>query len=181
MSEEKKLNIPPKNIKLVLFDMDLTILDIHTRGVWNKEISRLAKHVMPAFKTVVPELIDQGFLVGIVTFSDEAMSKDESEMSGTVLVKALLEEIFPEIHEQIYIAARFPRNNEPQGKRWHLEQIQERLEKTQISIKPNEVILFDDTKENVEFAKEDGIHGFLVDRGLHFTLKLWNSACNSLV
>jgi hypothetical protein len=52
--------LPPKSIKLVLFDMDLTLLAKHTQGVYTGNISTLAMYVTEAFRQVVPVLLDNG-------------------------------------------------------------------------------------------------------------------------
>eukprot|EP00954_Amorphochlora_amoebiformis_P007156 556590-Amorphochlora_amoeboformis.AAC.2 len=99
MKGKKLLPLPPKKIKLVLWDMDNTLLSMHTRGVWFNKVSRqipalsradsnsrqvedLFEHVTLPFLQLVPRLLKEGFQVGVVTFSDAEVAKIYSEMEG---------------------------------------------------------------------------------------------------
>mmetsp|Transcript_11349 Transcript_11349/g.15860 ORF Transcript_11349/g.15860 Transcript_11349/m.15860 type:complete len:323 (+) Transcript_11349:296-1264(+) len=83
MTEKKltKLPLPPESIKMVLWDMDNTLLATHTRGVWFEEIDdEIFDLVTDTFVTLVPLLIEAGYQVGVVTFSDAEVAKVYSEM-----------------------------------------------------------------------------------------------------
>jgi hypothetical protein len=55
------------NLRLVVFDMNRTLLRIHTGGIYEKSMCELARFVSPTFKRVVPQLIAQGIHVGVAT------------------------------------------------------------------------------------------------------------------
>jgi len=82
MKGKKLLPLPPKKIKLVLWDMDNTLLSMHTRGVWFNKVEDLFEHVTLPFLQLVPRLLKEGFQVGVVTFSDAEVAKIYSEMEG---------------------------------------------------------------------------------------------------
>lgn len=80
--ERVLLPLPPKSIKLVLWDMDNTLLRMHTKGVWFDEIDQLVPAVTPAFSHLVPRLLREGFQVGVVTFSDANLAKQYRGRNG---------------------------------------------------------------------------------------------------
>jgi len=122
--------LPPPAIKLVLFDMDQTILRCHTRGCYRGNVADLCPKVSMDFVHLVPGLLDAGYHVGIVTFSDAlmALSTDDPTVSvkaGEPLVHELLELTFAKHAEaampvleaqarakhlvsRIHVAAAFP-------------------------------------------------------------------------
>eukprot|EP00467_Chlorarachnion_reptans_P006318 CAMPEP_0114500374 /NCGR_PEP_ID=MMETSP0109-20121206/7928_1 /TAXON_ID=29199 /ORGANISM="Chlorarachnion reptans, Strain CCCM449" /LENGTH=276 /DNA_ID=CAMNT_0001678027 /DNA_START=61 /DNA_END=891 /DNA_ORIENTATION=- len=210
--------MPPSTIKMVLWDMDRTLLNTHTRGLWTEDISKLAKEVTRAFKILVPHLLHKNFAVGVVTFSDKLVLSSNSRagdlgMAGEDLVNDLLEETFTELYlrvkklksnkdlamknakhirKQIFVAAAFPelRNQHdsdfkdkemPNSKRWHIDQvIQQYKEKTGSVLKYDEIMLFDDTIENVEAALSAGVHAFAVSPQSAFTSSCWELALETL-
>eukprot|EP00954_Amorphochlora_amoebiformis_P017510 1319591-Amorphochlora_amoeboformis.AAC.2 len=119
----------------VLWDMDNTLLNTHTRGLWKDDIKILTKEVTRAFKILVPHLLHKNVSVGVVTFSDRLVllnpdvAKDGG-MAGEKLVEDLIMETFTalyskipafkehkelaeknakHIREQLYIAAALPK------------------------------------------------------------------------
>mmetsp|Transcript_8309 Transcript_8309/g.16122 ORF Transcript_8309/g.16122 Transcript_8309/m.16122 type:complete len:344 (+) Transcript_8309:71-1102(+) len=81
---ESNLPLPPDFIKLVLWDMDNTLLATHTRGVWFSNTNELTSQVTPAFTHLVPRLLKNGYGVGVVTFSDAQVATAYSEAEGRV-------------------------------------------------------------------------------------------------
>jgi len=79
---KKALPLPPKEkIRMVLWDMDNTLLGKHTRGVWFAEIGEeICSLVTTTFVSLVPSLIEKGFQVGVVTFSDAEVAKVYKEV-----------------------------------------------------------------------------------------------------
>ncbi len=66
----EQLPLPAHGIKLVLFDMDQTLLAWHTHGLYQGSVEWLAGFVVWPFLSVVPRLLDRKVQVGVVTFSD---------------------------------------------------------------------------------------------------------------
>lgn len=99
--EEEKLcreglPLPPKGkTQCVLFDLDLTVLSIHTRGRWDHPVEDLVPFINRCFVHLVPKLLRAGLRVGIVTFGDVLLVRPESKaLAGDALVTALLRETF---------------------------------------------------------------------------------------
>jgi len=81
----ESLPLPPKTIRMVLWDMDNTLLAMHTRGVWFEAIDdRIIDMVTPTFVHLVPRLMAEGYQVGVVTFSDAEVAKVFSKMEKKV-------------------------------------------------------------------------------------------------
>eukprot|EP00466_Bigelowiella_natans_P009214 jgi/Bigna1/88780/estExt_fgenesh1_pg.C_380030 len=205
--------MPPSMIKMVLWDMDRTLLKTHTRGLWKDDIAKLAEEVTRAFKIVVPHLLHQKFSVGIVTFSDKLRVKSGKEgIAGEDLVGDLILETFSDLYskvrklkdnkdyarknaehirDQLYIAAALPklRNRQenkgaemPNSKSWHIDQvIKEYKERTGSTLSYDEIMLFDDTLENVEAALKSGVHAFAVLPKSAFTSSCWEVALEAIV
>lgn len=84
------LPLPPSFLKLVLFDMDLTLLNMHTKGCYSGPIDDLVPHVVSPFVELVPRLLASQYHVGIVTFSDALMARHSNGLAGDNLVHELL-------------------------------------------------------------------------------------------
>mmetsp|Transcript_27626 Transcript_27626/g.38401 ORF Transcript_27626/g.38401 Transcript_27626/m.38401 type:complete len:220 (-) Transcript_27626:19-678(-) len=207
--------MPPSMIKMILWDMDRTLLRTHTRGLWKDEMGKLAKQVTNSFKIVVPHLLHKQFSVGIVTFSDKLRKEQgKNGFAGEDLVKNLLLETFTDLYskiqnlkdhkelaiknaehicDQVYVAAALPElrnaqdtdfkgNLMPNSKGWHIDQVvQEYKRRTGLKLSYDEIMLFDDTIENVEAALKSGVHAFAVPPTSAFTSSCWELALESLV
>lgn len=130
-------------IDLVVFDMDLTVLDVHSHGAVSikplrstekgYDLKSITSHIVPIFKDIIPKLIDVGIKVAIATNSDDYMkgySKDEDgnfkNISGKPLVECVLKSIFnDEIVNQFTIAAWMGNNSDIIGKNNHIARIWE--------------------------------------------------------
>ena len=94
--------MPPRWIKMVLWDMDYTLLSTHTGGKWKKSIGELSRQVTRSFRLLVPHLIQRGYSVGVVTFSDSLVLDGSSAgMAGQGLVRDLLIDTFTRLYGQI--------------------------------------------------------------------------------
>ena len=95
---------------------------------------------------------------------------------------------------QMYIAAALPRlrNQQkeykkkggklmPNSKDWHIEKVIQEFKKNQKqSLSYGEIMLFDDTYENVVAAWEKGVHAFCVPPQSAFTSSCWEAALKVL-
>eukprot|EP01006_Ploeotia_vitrea_P022733 TRINITY_DN55142_c0_g1_i2.p1 TRINITY_DN55142_c0_g1~~TRINITY_DN55142_c0_g1_i2.p1 ORF type:complete len:644 (-),score=315.81 TRINITY_DN55142_c0_g1_i2:132-2063(-) len=90
------LPIPDSHqIRLVLFDMDLTVLACHTRGCYMGSMEAVSRYVTPTILHVVPRLLDAGIRVGIITFSDARMAEGtDGGTAGEALVTGALRAAF---------------------------------------------------------------------------------------
>lgn len=93
--------MPPKWIKMVLFDMDKTFINKHTQGCWKGSIEDLSTQVTRAFRILVPHLIHKGFRVGVVTFSDDLQITEGKGMAGEKLVRSLLLDVFTKVYSRV--------------------------------------------------------------------------------
>jgi hypothetical protein len=175
-NDHDELPMPPQQIKLVLFDMDRTFLSIHTSGV-SKNVDDVVQYVSPCFKKVVPQLIDNGFKVGIVTFADDRVTDNRDGVAGHALVRAILDRLFPDYSYQIPIVAFNPNIENriaksksskqpllPINKNSHIEKIKREWD---TPIEDYEIILFDDSYDNIRDAKCQTYH-VTGDRGLTY-------------
>jgi Acid Phosphatase len=155
-------------------------------------------------------MLTLGFHVGVVTFSDEKMTQFRSGKAGESLVIALLTEVFFQENKdraksagqpfdrnalkkqaddtvsRIHVAAAFPqlRNMEsgtagqmPNSKEWHIKEV---LKKLDVTVKNEQIILFDDTDTNIKEANSQGVHAYLVSREANFTMEIWKHAMEEL-
>ena len=59
-------------IKLVAFDFDCTIVNVHTGGQWIDSAEELAKYVRPCFRELICVLLKSNeFYVCVVTYSPQ--------------------------------------------------------------------------------------------------------------
>jgi len=58
-------------ITLIAIDFDMTIIDIHTGGVWQDTATNLVPHVRPEFQCFISGLLDNGRIVTVATFSTQ--------------------------------------------------------------------------------------------------------------
>lgn len=61
----------PANIRLVAFDFDMTIVNVHTGGQWMGGANELARHVGPDFSCYIAHCLDRGLKVSVATFSTQ--------------------------------------------------------------------------------------------------------------
>jgi hypothetical protein len=60
------------NVKIIAFDFDCTIVNIHTGGQWCDTAEKLAEFVRPCFKELIPALLKcPDFFVCVATYSPQ--------------------------------------------------------------------------------------------------------------
>ena len=144
-----------KGIKVVVFDMDLTIVNQHSRGRLKRgePLEEFLSKVSPDFVQLVPALYKEGFQLAIATHSDEAEYNrritPETHILGDELAKTVLKRhLDAPVADSFYIVAYNPyaRKNPIRvyfgdwAKRHHMTLIQ-----THYQVKPEEMLMVDDT------------------------------------
>lgn len=202
-----ELPLPPPYIRAVMFDMDRTILSVHTKGCYTGSLDDLASHVSPVFLAVVPRLLDRGVHVAVVTFSDEMMVKAHSiGVAGEPLVRGVTERAFSRhfaeagapdaaararaVVARLLVAAAYPKlRNEragrademmPRTKLWHIDQVRAALHAQGHAVERHEMLILDDSRDNVRTAGESGVHAFAVDGRMALTGGQWVHAMERL-
>lgn len=60
-----------RGVRLLALDFDQTLVSVHTRGIWDAGAADLCGHVRPLFRALLPEVLRQGIVVAVVTFSPQ--------------------------------------------------------------------------------------------------------------
>lgn len=58
-------------IKLLAFDFDLTLLNIHTHGRWQSGAVELSEHLRPVFVELIKQCMKNSVIIAVVTFSQQ--------------------------------------------------------------------------------------------------------------
>lgn len=145
-----------RGIKVVIFDMDLTIVNQHSRGSLRRgdPLEAFLARVSPDFVKLAPALHKEGFHLAVATHSDEAeygrRITPDTHILGDGLANTVLQRhLPPEVAESFFIVAYNPyaRNNPfvtyfgDWAKRHHMKLIQNHYK-----VQSQEMLLFDDTK-----------------------------------
>ena len=158
------------DIRLIALDFDQTFLNFHTGSRWSGPAAELLPFVRPVFKSFVIEAIEAGLVVSIVTFS-----------SQTDLITKLLQLVFKDTivlgHNMFVCGAtpdplsshgrKSPCNNwlSPTrfGKKNHIRSACVKVQDATGCdvIRPEQVLLIDDDKNNVRVAHENGTKAVL--------------------
>lgn len=150
-----------KNIRVCVFDMDLTAVAAHSRGrLQRAKLNDYLNQATPDFLALVPLLCQQHEIgVAIATHSDEAEYSatvtPETHILGKDLAQALVRHHFtPQIADQFLIVAYNPRARKVTDekdliKRYHMRQIQQ-----QYKVPPEQIIFFDDLSKTVKDCNE---------------------------
>lgn len=140
------------NKKLLAIDFDQTLVSIHTGGNWpsDKSSQDLAVHVRPFFKVVIPKAIQLGIHIAIVTFSPQ-----------THLIRNVLNDVFPHYVDKIIIRGNygswFVDDPTYEGKNDHIKSVARELERMNVYLSKEDVLLIDDDISNINAAKGIGI------------------------
>jgi len=142
------------NIKVVVFDMDLTIVTKHSRGCLPRILLKsFINNTSNDFIYFARSLHRRGIKLAIATHSDSyeynSLKSEHNFIIGDELVRSILESTVPEIANSFYIVAYNPtlRNDQDvlnQNKRLHM-----RLISQHYGVKEEDCILFDDDEGNV--------------------------------
>jgi hypothetical protein len=141
-------------IKLIALDFDLTIVDIHTGGVWNRTALELVSHVRPEMQCLIQLSLAKGIQIAVASFSVQEQ-----------IIRDVIRDAIPPARD---IVIRGGKNlSEPRGKRDQLAQVLHDIHSGASggdkSILPATTILIDDDKNNVRRAKEDGYRSLWFD------------------
>jgi hypothetical protein len=140
-------------IKLIALDFDLTIVDIHTGGVWDRTALELVSHVRPEMQCLIQRSLAKGIQTAVASFSVQEQ-----------LIRDVIRDAIPVARD---IVIRGGKNrSEPQGKRNQLTQVLHDIHSVTSgdkSILPATTILIDDDKHNIQRAKQDGYKSLWFD------------------
>ena len=151
ISLDIRFTVSAANIKLVAFDFDATIIDIHTGGRWKGTAEELAKHVRPGMQCFIRQCLERGIHVSVATFSTQ-----------TELISAVLGQTID--HEQAKAIPVFGDNdrvdNYDQGKQSQLllsmNHFNQMHAQRSNPITPKTTLLVDDDADNIRVATADG-------------------------
>ncbi|KAK3803221.1 hypothetical protein RRG08_013804 [Elysia crispata] len=178
-----------KGIKLLAVDFDKTLIDIHSRGVWDDGLSKLASHVRPCMRDMLEAAIHKGVFVAIVTYHRQDW-----------LIKELLQKILPKkVAKQIYVQAntaeflqrqraeaRGSSNDQTQGasevggilrfigpdwkgKEAHISSVIAEISNDhKVTVKKEEILLMDDDIDNIRIAITCGHLAFQVQETVDY-------------
>jgi len=151
------------NVRLVAVDADLTLFRIHTGGKWRGTPEGLARHVRPLFRVFIPECIQAGLRVAVVTFSPQAQLIREAldfalpdvDLSD-LLVRGGQRQVMCENGELANVE-----HWDGSRKQKHIGSVVDCLEERGECLVPQEIVLVDDDLFNVEEARDHGMRGSL--------------------
>jgi len=183
------------SIRVVVFDMDLTAVAMHSRGCLPRcDLPLYLQKTTRDFQTLVPWLHQRGFFLAVATHSDEAefetarQSADpdndgsllpnnpihpDTHILGHELATRVVEHSFSaDIAARFFIVAYNPRargqTESPLNclKRYHMREIQQRF-----GVTAPEILLFDDTPEIIMDCRHHcGVNAVLVNPEQGFRL-----------
>lgn len=84
-----------RGVRLLALDFDLTLVNLHTNGVWADGSTELRPHLRPLFRSLIPAVQQQGIFVSVVTFSGQtdlireclAYVVGSAESAATIVVR----------------------------------------------------------------------------------------------
>lgn len=181
--------MPPPSVKMVIWDMDKTLLNFHTRSVYHGPIEKLVQHVTLPFLRLVPQLVSEGIKVGVVTFNDARRAKPFRRNGGADLARPVLtmafENYFKEnkvldaglkaidLVKKICIVGAHPiylGDQKSRSKNWHIDQV---IRELGPDTQYHEIMFFDNDRTSVEAASDNGIISVHVDTNFAFTMRDW--------
>lgn len=181
--------MPPPSVKMVIWDMDKTLLDYHTSSVYHGPIEKLVQHVTLPFLRLVPQLVSEGIKVGVVTFNDARRAKPFRRNGGADLARPVLtmafENYFKEnnvsnaglkaidLVKKICIVGAHPiylGDQKSRSKKWHIDQV---IRELGPDTQYHEIMFFDNDRTSVEAASDNGIISVHVDTNFAFTTQDW--------
>ena len=153
-----------ERIRLVAIDFDLTIIDIHTGGVWNKGADLLVPQVRPEIICLIRGCLEHGIHVAVATFSRQIkllnkvlllsipLADDDKEQNRYTAIPIFGGDAYVEKHDegkqsQLLLAMNFFNEQEMRTS----PQL-----RSNDSITPARTVLIDDDVLNIEIARRDG-------------------------
>lgn len=152
-----------KGIRVLAVDFDQTFIKIHSGGVWKDSTDNLAKHVRPCMKDLLEAALQREMIVCIVTFHSQPW-----------IIRELLKKLLKKDSEKIYVQAntiefRERHNYEYLGKEAHITAVlTEVYNREKVIIKPHEIVLFDDDRDNVDTALKFGHWAFQIKEDVSY-------------
>ena len=139
-------------IRMFAIDFDMTFIDIHTHGSWSDDHELLSEHIRPLFRLLVRELLSNGLILSIVTFSPQVD-----------LIKDLLQFCFRDhvrLGENTFVCGALPTHI---GKDEHIRSVCDQYAATDkgTSLMPREVLLIDDDWFNIRTGRRSGVTSIL--------------------
>jgi len=154
-----------KNVRIVVLDLDQTLLDIHTKGRWAATSQTLGtQHIRPVFRKLLPEWLKAGIPVGIATFSPQealvesmlTLTFEDVEINRNVFVRGFRSDDQDNLSQQSDDEDGFGHDfDNDTGKRRHIQCILDRLPEGG-TVSAQEVLFVDDDESNISSAKKDG-------------------------
>eukprot|EP00470_Lotharella_oceanica_P010314 CAMPEP_0170193930 /NCGR_PEP_ID=MMETSP0040_2-20121228/58049_1 /TAXON_ID=641309 /ORGANISM="Lotharella oceanica, Strain CCMP622" /LENGTH=421 /DNA_ID=CAMNT_0010442697 /DNA_START=38 /DNA_END=1303 /DNA_ORIENTATION=+ len=197
--------MPPRKIKMILFDFDQTTTTMHTRGAFTGNKAVLARSVASYFAEVVPVLLKAKYQVVIASHSDGIIHETHPHVGAgedfmrEILKMALVDtgKITPtELgHILIYGARPELRNKRPEyqgtnkmapGKRWHVDQaIADYKIITGDQLRYDQCVLFDDDGKNINLQLNNPLgekrtFAYKVSPSTGVTKDVWDAAMNDM-
>jgi FMN phosphatase YigB (HAD superfamily) len=135
-----------KKIRLVVFDFDQTMIQIHTGGgVAADRIENLRTQLAPAALNLLQVLPSYGIQVAIASFAHgptRIRSEDKNKIWGEDMIKKVLEPWVKQIRVEAYSASSKVRHLTAIGK--------------PLGLHPHDIMLIDDAASNISRARENG-------------------------
>ncbi|EUD65246.1 hypothetical protein C922_04375 [Plasmodium inui San Antonio 1] len=165
------------NIKMAVFDFDLTIIGAHSGGYVDKanDVDHIGTAVTNHFKILSKALNDNGIKITVATFSDDeairySRGRNSTLIAGEEMVTFSMQQSKCDAKiEKVYAYYppyyRQPRQYKPLGldkpmshdKSYHLKQI-----RTDFGVNIDEILFVDDDMNNCTSAKKEGYLTFNV-------------------
>jgi len=149
-------------INFLAIDFDLTMIDVHTGGIWKGTSMELASHVRPILKQLVTEAaVNGGIKVAIVTFSPQVRN-----------ISDVLKATFPDFYDRIPIRGRdkswtYDGGGSREGKQAYMASAAEELGSffPGEDFTKNSTLLIDDDANNIKIALKDGVRAIWLHPG----------------
>ncbi|CXI19875.1 conserved Plasmodium protein, unknown function [Plasmodium berghei] len=174
------------NIKMAVFDFDLTLIGKHSGGYIDKlnDIEDIGTSVTNAFKILSKRLYENDIKITVATFSDDetirySKGKSPSLIAGEELIQHCIKNsncetkiervyayypyYYKEPKKYMALGLKEPMSND---KSYHLKRI-----RNEFSVNINEIIFFDDDVKNCISAQREGYITFNVTGKKGFNFK----------
>ena len=132
-AEELVRALAALGVRVVVFDMDQTMVAMHCRGrLLRTDLANFASRATPDFVAAARALAAAGFKLAVATHSDAAEHCAERPLETHIIGKPLAEQVLraavPEIAHLFYIVgynqrARGNTSADDAGKKYHIKQI----------------------------------------------------------